>query len=416
MAECNVDFSVFDAIILHYSVRVCYDWHISPHIAEKLQTYHGPKILFMQDDYEYTEVTRCSIEKLGLTVVFTCVPEKHISQVFPPERFPGVKFINIFYTGYVSTSLERKKTWKPLAERTCMIGYRGRRLPYWYGNQGQDKINIGIQMKAHCQQYGIDCDIEIDDNKRIYGDDWYNFLENSRATLGTETGSNVFDDDGTLKRDIEQALEENPDLTYEEAFDRFLSDKEGKIVMNQVAPKIFESIALKTAMILYEGEYSGVVEPYKHYIPLKKDFSNIEDVFKRLKDDDYILEITERAYTDVIASRKYNYEWFVQKVDEYLDQEVTTPKEYRLASVFLGIKQPDNEDALTISSLVFNNPKMEFITNSVLRADDKVFQKITHPSPNKKKSKNPIVKLKAELNRFYSKRLSVLKGHRIFVF
>lgn len=410
MAECDTDFSVFDAIILHYSIRVCYEWHISPYIAEKLMQYKGPKVLFMQDDYEFTETSRRSIEKLGLTVVFTCVPSKYIPQVFPPERFPGVKFINVFYTGYVSTSLERKNTWKPLEERTCMIGYRGRRLPYWYGNQGQDKINIGIQMKAHCQQFGIDCDIEIDDDKRIYGEDWYKFLENCRVTLGTETGSNVFDDDGSLKRDIKQSLDKNPNLTYEEAFDRFLFDKEGKIIMNQIAPKVFESIALKTAMILYEGEYSGVIEPYKHYIPLKKDFSNIDDVFRRLKDDEYIKEITERAYQDVIASKKYNYQWFVGKVDDYLDLEVTNPKGYRMATALIGLKEADNEDAFTVFPININNPKMETITNSVLTSNDRVCQIDNNPKPRKKKkSKNPFVKIKAEFNRFYTKKLTGLK-------
>ena len=137
-----------------------------------------------------------------------------------------------------------------------------------------------------------------------------------RAVLGTESGANVFDFDGSLSRDITDAMQENPKMTFDEAFDRFLSDREGEVVMNQVSPKIFEAIAMRTALVLFEGEYSGVVEPDKHFIPLKKDYSNVDDVLARLEDFDYLTELTDRAHRDVIESGRYSYRTFIRGFDD----------------------------------------------------------------------------------------------------
>ena len=89
--------------------------------------------------------------------------------------------------------------------------------------------------------------------------------------------------------------------------------------MNQVSPKIFEAIRLRTALILFEGEYSGVVEAGRHYIPLARDFSNADEVFDRLNDLDFIEALTERAFREVISSERYSYRAFIQGVDAHID-------------------------------------------------------------------------------------------------
>ena len=72
------------------------------------------------------------------------------------------------------------------------------------------KYRIGVDVKALAQERGLPVDIEVDDTKRIYGTDWYRFLGSARATLGTESGSNVFDFDGNVRSEIERRLAQNP--------------------------------------------------------------------------------------------------------------------------------------------------------------------------------------------------------------
>jgi hypothetical protein len=212
---------------------------------------------------------------------------------------------------------------KPVAERKTVIGYRGRPLPYHYGDLGREKVIIAQRMKEICDERGIPTDIEWSHEKRIYGDAWYEFVAGSKATLGTESGSNVFDDYGEIKENIEHALTEDPSLSYEVIHAEYIGDREGQIRMNQVSPRIFEAIALRTALVLFEGDYSGVVQPDIHFIPLKRDFSNVEDVLGKLQDDQYLTDLTDRAYRDVIASKKYNYRQFIRGVDDFLAGQVT---------------------------------------------------------------------------------------------
>ena len=78
-------------------------------------------------------------------------------------------------------------------------------------------------------------------------------------------------------------------------------------------------MALRTGLILFEGRYSGVVDPWEHYIPLKKDFSNVDEVLKLAQDDDFLEAMTERAYRHVVGSGRHSYDHFVRGVDRVID-------------------------------------------------------------------------------------------------
>jgi glycosyltransferase involved in cell wall biosynthesis len=320
-AVCSLDLSLFDVVALHYSVRLSLDCHISPSYAEAIKKFSGFKVLFIQDEYDTTETTRNWIEKLGIHLVFTCVPNDYRELVYPSSRFPYVEFVQIL-TGFVPIRLEQNTKVKPISERNIVIGYRGRPLAYYYGNLAQEKSMIGKKMREICEMRGINVDIEWEEEKRIYGDNWYEFVESCKATLGTESGSNVFDDYGHIRQSIDKALAQNPSLTYEEIHEKYLAEHEGKVVMNQISPKIFEAISLRTALVLFEGKYSGIVQPNIHYIPLKKDFSNVEEVLNKLNDNDYLQAMTSRAYKDIIESGKYSYKRFILEFDRLISLRV----------------------------------------------------------------------------------------------
>jgi hypothetical protein len=55
-----------------------------------------------------------------------------------------------------------------------------------------------------------------------------------------------------------------------------------------------------------------------HYLPLKKDFSNFDEVVDWLADRGLREEIAENAHRDLIRSGQYSYKRFVQAVDEEL--------------------------------------------------------------------------------------------------
>jgi hypothetical protein len=315
----HVDLSMFDVIVIHYSIRLCFNT-LLPVYARALVNFGGLKVCFIQDEYDCTETTRQALDAFGIHVLFTCVPDAYRERVYPSDRFPNVEFIQVL-TGYVPLNLETPAPHKPFRERRIVLGYRGRALPAWYGNLSREKLLIGQRVRAACISRGIPVDIGCDEDDRIYGQRWYEFMANCRATLGTESGSNVFDDHGDIRYAIQRALQRDPDLPYETLHARYIGDHDGAVRMNQISPRVFEAIALRTALVLYEGEYSGVIAPNVHYIPLKKDLSNLDEVLERLADDDYLERLTARAWDDIVASGRYSYRAFVKMVDAVIDRQ-----------------------------------------------------------------------------------------------
>lgn len=324
--EAMVDFSTFDIVILHYSIRLSVRHHLDEGIARALDKFNGVKALFIQDEYEGTEIARNWMDRLRFDVVYTCVPREEVEKVYPSYRYPGTDFLQTL-TGYVPEHPALLTMGRPLSERKVVVAYRGRKLHPVYGALGLDKYRIGVEMKIIATMRGIPVDIEVDDAKRIYGDAWYEFLGGARATLGTESGANIFDADGSLRRRIDTLKKSNPEISFQELSESVLAGREGEVHMNQISPKIFEAIKLRTALVLFEGDYSGVVLAGRHYVPLKKDFSNVDDVLAKLGDDSYLSEITERAYTEVVESQKYSYRNFMLAVEADLDARMYRAKE-----------------------------------------------------------------------------------------
>jgi hypothetical protein len=314
LSAAQFDVDCFSAVVVHCSARVCHPGHISRSWLTALREYSGVKAIYLQDEYENVHLARQSLVDLGFQFVFTCVPEESIAKVYPPAMFPKTKFVNVL-TGCVPPDVDAIPQGPPMHERRVLIGYRGRNLGYWYGDLGQEKVDIGRRMKRVCDERGLPCDIGWEESDRIYGDGWFHFLGNCRATLGTESGANVFDWDGTLRTDIQREVLRNPNVGYDEIRERFLKGREGEVVMNQISPKMFEAVATRTALVLYEGRYSGVLEPHRHFLPLKKDFGNVDDVLRKVQDASFLAEMTDRTYDDIVRSGRYDYQSFVEIFD-----------------------------------------------------------------------------------------------------
>lgn len=327
--KLDIDLSIFDVVIVHYSVRLSLPHHLNQSFATALENFGGLKVLFIQDEYEGTELARSWMDRIHFDIVYTCVPQSGLEHVYPDYRFPATDFLPTL-TGYVPENANIERFVRPLSERKLLVGYRGRKLPTVYGRLGYEKYQIGLVVKSVAAEMGLLVDVEVDDSSRIYGDGWYAFLGSVRATLGTESGANIFDFDGSLKKQIAEIEAKNLDIGFDEISERLLSEHEGLVRMNQISPKIFEAIRLRTALVLFEGDYSGVVQANEHYIPLKKDFSNLKDILEKLKDDALIEALTQRAYDDIVASGKYSYRRFVELIDADIDRRVLHAKKRKI--------------------------------------------------------------------------------------
>ena len=319
-ASGPVDYSKYDALLFHYVCPIRTPAVFDPAVAAAVQRHDGYKVLFVQDEYTLTEFIRRWIDAAGIDHVFTCVPEQDVAAVFPPARFPAVTFTSCRTTGYVPAHLARYDDPVPLRDRPYHVVYRGRSLPYWFGSLGREKITIGKVVREACERRGVPVDIEWAEESRVYGRAWRRFLHSGRATLATESGCNVFDVDGSIERNVRTALRKDPDLPYEEvAGYAFVDDNLGARI-NQISPKLFEFVAAGTALVLYEGEYSGLLRPGAHYLALRKDHSNLAEVLDALDDLPRLEAMTRRARAALIDGGENSYRAFVRQVDEQLDR------------------------------------------------------------------------------------------------
>jgi hypothetical protein len=65
-----------------------------------------------------------------------------------------------------------------------------------------------------------------------------------------------------------------------------------------------------TVQILVEGEYSGVFKPWEHYIPVRRDLSDLHELPERLADHEMVQRIVDRSIADVVDSGAFGYDRF----------------------------------------------------------------------------------------------------------
>ena len=315
-----VDLSRFDAVWLNYCARLIFPGLVPDTLKESLARYRGPKLVAVQDEYDDTNKLREELRRLGPSVVLTCVPQESLEYVYPRSMFSGVRFETVL-TGFISDELLAIEGIRPLAERPIVIGYRGRDLSFRYGDLGRQKAELGLRVREACLSRGVACDIAVDEASRIYGSAWFEFIKSCRVMLGSESGSNVFDFDGSIIELYRKMKAEDPDLRYER-FRPFIAEREKEIDMGQLSPRMFEAAAMQTAMVLIRGRYSGLLEPDEHYIALEPDYSNLDYVLRRINDLPAIQAMVERTYRRLIATDAYSYRAYLQRIDDIFERAI----------------------------------------------------------------------------------------------
>lgn len=309
----------FRAIVLHYSLFATAQYHLPPRGLDYLAAADSSyKIAFFQDEHHYCRQRFDFIDRYWVGAVYTLLEPVFHSTVYGRHR--AVDTIRTTLPGYVSDDLidQARRRFIPDHERAIDIGYRARRLPYYMGAGAQEKHQIAQQFLDRVSGANLRVDIRADESSRIYGDRWYRFVAQCRAMLGVEAGASVFDLDDSARERTAQLLAERPNLDFRAVADLVLEDYEGNVPYRTISPRHFEAAAFRVLPLLYEGRYSGILEPERHYVPVAKDLSNLDAVLHRFRDPSVRHDITERAYADLIASGRFSYRRFMSEFDEHL--------------------------------------------------------------------------------------------------
>lgn len=316
----------FQTVVVHYSLFSPVRYHLDEGFRAFLGRCEASyKIAFFQDEYHYCQQRFDFLNRYAFDCVYTLVEPDYAPDVY----FKHSKVKTLVYTipGYVPDDLVglAKRYSRPERERQIDVGYRGRTLPPYMGRGASEKAEIGIEFQRRTAEAGLKLDIEVDERGRLYGERWHQFLGNCRAVLGVEAGVSIFDIDDRVRMEYERLTAAFPNGNDEGRIARLLAAHEGNIPYRTSSPRHFEAASLGACQILFEGEYSGTMEPMRHYIPLKKDFSNLDEVLTMFRDVALRREIAEHAYRDLIASDRYSYRSFIEGFDHLLLDAGLTP-------------------------------------------------------------------------------------------
>lgn len=310
---------------------------------QPLKELPGVKAILPQDEFLCTDRVCRFIDEFDVTKVFSVSPESEWKKIYPTIN-PSKVSIHPVLTGYIDTDLIPmvNKLAEEVVDRDLDISYRAWKAEYWLGRHGMLKTQIADAMKEKTRETPLNIDISTDDRKTFLGMDWYRFLLRSKYTIGVEGGSSILDFDGSVRQKVDSYMKKYPKASLEEVEKECFPGLDGKLQLFALSPRHLEACMTKTCQILVEGSYNGILQAGTHYIELKKDFSNIEEVLAQLNDEALRKSIIEKAYQDVIQSNLYTYRNFVNYVmEECLPEGSWKPKmnSYRLWYYFNKIRE-----------------------------------------------------------------------------
>jgi len=306
----------FDAIVLNYcflSMR-----HHIDYAKLKNETYsfirnsESMKIAITQDEIVRNEILDELLDYMNIDVIFTPVT-KDLNVLLP--TCSSRRRIRPALAGYshVRDLPRRAHFSEPFRERSIDVGTRVRITPPHYGRSGLLKGRTAENFREAALNAGFRVDISTKPEDAFAGDAWFRFIGSCRFTVIARGGASVCDPRGDINLKVQEFLKSKPDAAFEQ-IEAACFPGQDRYDFSAVSPRLFEAAELRTGLILLEGEYVAGLEPYRHYIPLKPDLSNLDEVFRLMRDDARAEAMIEAAFQHLVQSGLFSYGRFVDDV------------------------------------------------------------------------------------------------------
>jgi hypothetical protein len=262
------------------------------------------KVFFIGNEYKLMPEKMELCESMAIDLLLSQSNSKSVHDLYR-ERL-GCKVDFMPNTGF------DPKVFKPVTafeERPIDIGYRALNSPLYLGHD--ERRQIADFFSKLCTERCMKSDISLDFADRLGVDAWAVFLNRCKAQIGTEAGGDYFELDDRTRLKFKEYLKDHPDITIDETREIFFKDYKDPLPMRIISGRNVEAAATGTLQILFEGEYGGFLRPDEHYIALKKDFSNIEEVLSKFRDEYYCRRVIDNARQ--LALEQFTYEKLLER-------------------------------------------------------------------------------------------------------
>ena len=295
LGRCLLNLKRYDLIVVSH-VAAGDDMKLLLKIAPAFQRRRAPIVTFIGNEYDLLDEKIRFLIKVGCDYVCTQLP-------LPAGRYlygecEGCRVVEMPH------ALNPEHYYPiPDAPRVTDIGFIGD--IYWPFIGDRERTEVVEWFERCGEAHGLRCDIR---KQRLSRSEWHQFLNGCKALIGAESGTYYLNERGRLlDRARHYNLFEHRDASFDDVFDRFFRGQTPGVSGKCISSRHFEPIGTKTCQILLEGEYNGILEADRHYIAIKKDFSNIDQVIERYRDADYRNRMVEETYEYVMAQHTYRH-------------------------------------------------------------------------------------------------------------
>ncbi len=287
----------FDAVVaLHSSFSN--EQNLGGRLLERIGSLSQPKAWFVGNEYKLMPEKIAFAERLGVALLVSQLHDPKAHDLYRERLRCEVAAIP---SGGLDKELFAPRTqW---AGRSVDIGYRAQESPLYLGHAERRELAERVAVAA--ARHGLAADISLDPADRFDERGWAAFLDRCRAQLGSEAGGDFFELTDATRHRVNAYLEERPEATIDEVRARFFAELP-TVSGRALSGRIVEAAGTKTVQILLEGEYGGYFQPDVHYIPLRKDFANVDEALGGLRDEAECRRLADAAYE--VASAELTYE------------------------------------------------------------------------------------------------------------
>ncbi len=275
------------------------------------------KIAFPQDDYDCSEILDNWMVDWNVNVVFSPLANNpDINVIYP--KYSKVGIIELGYTGYIDNDhFKMSKYARNFEKRDIDIFYRARKLPPYFGRIGELKWRIADLIKIKAQANNLKLDISYEEKDTILGERWYEYLGNSKFTLGSLSGSSLVDPKGEIQEKVKEYCKKRTNYDYEEIEKLFFPGLD-KYNFTALSPRNIEAAFTFTGQILVRGPYSNVLKPWEDYIPLEPDASNFYEVYEAMNDIEFVKKMIKNCYEKLVERKDLYYSDLANKIINFI--------------------------------------------------------------------------------------------------
>ncbi len=294
---------VFASILKKFSFLLCYK---------------NIKIGLPQDDYDCSYILDNFFVEWNFDLVYTVCPE-HWDILYPKTSSKNI--LNLAYTGYIDENwISSWSNPRPYLSRPIDVSYRASKLPANFGSLGQLKWKIAHTfVDSLPPSHKLKLDISVDPASFIPGRQWHEFLESSRFTLVSASGSSLHDPFGSIRSQVKKYYYRHPNADFETIQSALFPELDGKYIFTALSPRNIEAALALTVQIATPGSYSNLLRPFVHFLPLNSDCSNINDILHFMKNNERCLDLANACKTALINHKELFKSYFAESIFAYIE-------------------------------------------------------------------------------------------------